>query len=563
MSKVKKYLELNSAYRNRNLFPNPGKFQVNISQSGTKSQQDALDPISYAYPISQFNFGSTFNGFITCKYTVPSSQIGNTYPVTIANACTNSRIIVSMVGNTHSRDQNYYTGCSIVIIGGSLNGQVRFITSYLYIATIPNSATTTLDYVEIGLNIPFDNLTANQTFNIYIPSDFGDYENLYLFVPSSVNVDNYINNYYVYNYNKADYAQISGFDGQTHIARLKKPQKSGWSVLDYFSIAQEAPSNHGKLPYGVVFQLSSKNTLSTDAGYPETGVNVGTKATPPSIGTGLTVSWTGGVNGELPNNINVYYGGSSYAVGDTILISGAGNGQGIYTISSITQPVGTIVFNFLLDNSYINSFVRVLSTQPNTPDTIQQIVAFYKNIAYVKDTSYIQPLPSISPTVYDVCFFIYQYSTDNVSPFVYTGTIISNNQPTAYYVSLVSLSLPNQPLLTGGRITDYPFVYVEFENVGTSSTGAKNLIYSNNPNANKAVFRVSIQELIYPKTELFTKNTAIEMPQVIVFKQTDDVRITIRLPNGNVFQTVQTDTVSGSVTNFFIQISALFSILKI
>jgi hypothetical protein len=259
----------------------------------------------------------------------------------------------------------------------------------------------------------------------------------------------------------------------------------------------------------------------------------------------------------------VYYGGSSYAVGDTILISGAGNGQGIYLISSITQPTGTIVFNFLLDNSYINSFVRVLSTQPNTPDTIQQIVAFYKNIAYVKDTSYIQPLPSVFPTVYDVCFYLYQYSTDNVSPFVYTGTIISNNQPTAYYVSLVSLSLPNQPLLTGGRITDYPFVYVEFENVGTSSTGAKNLIYSNNPNAYKAVFRVSIQELIYPKTELFTKNTAIEMPQVIVFKQTDDVRITIRLPNGNVFQTFQADTSSGSVTNFLIQISALFSILKI
>ena len=111
MSKVKKYLELNSAYRNRNLFPNPGKFQVNISQSGTKSQQDALDPISYAYPILQFNFGSTFNGLITCNYTVPSSQIGNPYPVTIANVCTNSRIIVSMSGNTHSRAQNYYTGC--------------------------------------------------------------------------------------------------------------------------------------------------------------------------------------------------------------------------------------------------------------------------------------------------------------------------------------------------------------------------------------------------------------------------------------------------------------------
>ena len=550
MSKVKKYLELNSAYRNRNLFPNPGKFQVNISQSGTKSQQDALDPISYAYPIYQFNFGSTFDGFITCKYKVPSSQIGNTYPVTIANDGSGTLFVVSISVNTYSRDDNYYTGCCIV---GATTGQVRLITSYIYLSTIQNTATTTLDYLEIGVNYPFDNFTTNQTLYIYNPSDFGDYNNLFLFIPSSQNVDNYINNYYVYNYNRADYTKIKGFDATSHIAKLDTPKKPGWTVLDYFSIAQEPPSNYGNLPYGVVFQLSAKITPSFDTDYPQAGVNVSTLG---GTGTGLTVSWSGGVNGELPNNINVYYGGSKYLVGDIIDISG-GNGQGKYKISSITQPSGTIVFDFLLDNSYINSFIRIMTSNSSS---IQQIVGFYRNIAYVKDTSYTQPLSS---NTVPVCFFLYQYSTDNVCPFVYTGTIISNNQPTAYYVSLVSLSLPNQPLLTGGRITDYPFVYVEFENVGTSSTGVKNLIYSNNPNANKAVFRVSIQELIYPKTELFTKNTAIEMPQVIVFKQTDDVRITIRLPNGNVFQTVQTDTVSGSVTNFFIQISALFSILKI
>ena len=55
MSRVKKYLELNSAYRNRNEFPNPSDFQVQISQRGDRSQELALDPISTSYPLLIFS----------------------------------------------------------------------------------------------------------------------------------------------------------------------------------------------------------------------------------------------------------------------------------------------------------------------------------------------------------------------------------------------------------------------------------------------------------------------------------------------------------------------------
>lgn len=50
----KKYLELDSNYRNRTLYPNQASFDVPISQSGTNTQSAAVDPITDAYPIQTF-----------------------------------------------------------------------------------------------------------------------------------------------------------------------------------------------------------------------------------------------------------------------------------------------------------------------------------------------------------------------------------------------------------------------------------------------------------------------------------------------------------------------------
>ena len=47
---LQKYLELDSTYRNRNADPNPAQFSVTVSQSGLRSQLNAIDPVSRAYP---------------------------------------------------------------------------------------------------------------------------------------------------------------------------------------------------------------------------------------------------------------------------------------------------------------------------------------------------------------------------------------------------------------------------------------------------------------------------------------------------------------------------------
>ena len=48
----RRYLEIDSTYRNRALYTNPASFTVLISQSGTKTKLSAYDPISKATPVN-------------------------------------------------------------------------------------------------------------------------------------------------------------------------------------------------------------------------------------------------------------------------------------------------------------------------------------------------------------------------------------------------------------------------------------------------------------------------------------------------------------------------------
>ena len=171
------------------------------------------------------------------------------------------------------------------------------------------------------------------------------------------------------------------------------------------------------------------------------------------------------------------------------------------------------------------------------------------------------PLSSTPKT--DDQYEILQYSKDNYSPFVYSGTMASNSQPVAYDMTLNSLTLPNQFLTLGGRIAYYPYVYVVIENISTTGGNPKNLIYSNNPNTYRAVFRAPITDLNHPQNSPFVKLTGNGMKQTMTFKQNDDISIYVLLPNGEIFQTEMKDNFDGLNPNPMLQVSAVFSMEKI
>ena len=527
---TKKFLELDSNFRNRNTFPNPGQFEVNISQYGMRGQNNALDPITYAYPQITFSPNdipcadttSVYNGsyFSFNEGTGHSSELSN-----IISASSNTVLIltfnwtgrdppISLSNNNYFPTYNGYCNGLILQTGNNqqLPCQNRRIIDWQYMQTDNKNQN---QYFKVTIESPFDydgNSQNPSSFSctciIYNTTDFStDPSNSYIFLPSTLSVPNYYNKYMVYNITKNNYTPIINFDRDTHLAKINLSSFTGtqkWELTDRFVVRQSVPR---------YFDTTDLNNMLTFSG------NIVT----------------------IDNQFNT----------------------------------------FVWDNSYINNFIAIYPVLPFPPvleheatpsrqqltldPLILLITGFVKNIhgdftdsAYFK-TSDVIPSPIPDGTYYEIL----QFSVDNVSPFVYSGTMSSQSQAVAQEVSLNSLTLPNVTLQSGGRIAYYPYIYVELTNVSSPSGGTKNLIYSNNPNTYKAVFKVPITDLNHPTQSPFVKLTGNGMVQTMIFKQNDDMFISIRLPNGDIFQPSSTDFYPGNVSNPCLQISALFAIEKI
>lgn len=157
----------------------------------------------------------------------------------------------------------------------------------------------------------------------------------------------------------------------------------------------------------------------------------------------------------------------------------------------------------------------------------------------------------------NICSFI----KDNFSPLSYNGTIVSTNQPVCYEIGLSSLSLPNYPLLTGSKIAFYPFIYVELCNVTSASAHSNQIIYSNEPHSNRALFIPTVFPSASPDIQAYIALSG-GMNQTVKFKPNDNLRLAIYLPDGTLFQTIIPDTLSPYPPNIRVQVNAIFSILR-
>lgn len=157
------------------------------------------------------------------------------------------------------------------------------------------------------------------------------------------------------------------------------------------------------------------------------------------------------------------------------------------------------------------------------------------------------------------------FDRDNDQPLNYTGSTVSQNQTVCYEVELISLILPNLPLdnTIGGLIAFYPYLYVELSNRTAPSAGTKGILYSNNPNANRALFRVAIDDTPTPVISKFIKVDGDGAVQTIKFKPNDNLYLRVYLQNGTLFKTQENDTSPPSPPDPFVQISAEFSIKRL
>jgi hypothetical protein len=165
-----------------------------------------------------------------------------------------------------------------------------------------------------------------------------------------------------------------------------------------------------------------------------------------------------------------------------------------------------------------------------------------------------------APPVPGTLVNIVSFARENYVPLMYNGSTVSQNEYVAYELSLVSLNMPNISLVTGSSIAYYPYVYVEFS---VKNNQAPNLIYSNNPESDKAVFQVAIRDIKDKNITPFVKMSGRSMTQTIKFKPNDCLVFSVFLPNGKLFETVANDFYCPSGTNPFVQIDALVGIERI
>lgn len=491
---VKKYLEIDSTYRNRNLYPNPGSFSVNIAQGITKSQVNAVDPVTNAF--SDIVMKNNYLNNIQLTFTIAT---GANPPLPIIASSSKTTLIMTTPSNTFLTDfpKNALSGLVLINNQNIPNFTLRRIISSSYLTNVNN-----LIYLQVEIDNPIpDNLvSASNTFTIFSPTTIQTV-GTYFYLPMSKAISNFYKNYILYNKTEGNCAVIDSYDKTTHLAYISQDLTNyNWDLSDVFEVKKEAPLFSGIL------------------------------------GTGLS---------NFQNSVDIGRKTGLYCI-NSFLQCSSNNTSYSYSVFKITHIIGT----------YVDENGSLLYT------TNIDLMTAYTD--YVITDGYID--------VTSLPFFEFlQYSYDNAVNFSYSGSMVSITQSSAYEVSLHSLCLPNVVLDNGGFIWQYPFVYVELENV-SSSSNSLNLIYSNNPNSNKAVFKVPIINFPSDFQNLpFLSFTGNEMTQTITIKPNSDMRISIKLPNGTVFSPYiwnynigefTFDTIDGQASDSSNQLSVLFSFEK-
>lgn len=218
-----------------------------------------------------------------------------------------------------------------------------------------------------------------------------------------------------------------------------------------------------------------------------------------------------------------------------------------------------------VDNFYNGQFIRIRGNVYGNGLVIPEGEA-RKIVNYNGSTLTATVTPSFSgiPTVGDI-IEILDFSYDNLNPFVYTGSQVSQQEMVCYEIELMNLVLPNKTLATsfGSRAAFYPYLYVELSNVSGASAGMKNTIYSNNPNATRMTFRVPMDDVPNPIISSFIKVDGDGMVQTLKFKPNDNLKFSVRFANGEVYRTEESEIYSPAPPNAEIQISCLFSIKRL
>lgn len=217
------YLDFDSSYRNRTLWPEPGEFGVAISRSCPVNKYTALDPVSKATPIVSWTsnlFDSTVSGpSVTVTVGPPLLQFANS----------NNVYTLQAPAGVFQENYNYYRHA--VLVDNTDPAKRSRILEYKYLGSDRAQVT-------IGTDL---SLAVGTSVSIFDPTSLAFLSNSYIFVPTgSSGTDDYFGQI-IYNETLDEYRTIVGYDNITGLLEIGSPTLVGWSITDNYSIREQIP----------------------------------------------------------------------------------------------------------------------------------------------------------------------------------------------------------------------------------------------------------------------------------------------------------------------------------
>lgn len=523
-----RYIEINSAYRDRNLWPDPAEFEVSISESGTRGKDSARDPVCNSMVITSWvsnAFVATGGVMISLLEVVSASVDANGNQILILETAT--------AGILQQAD-NYYVGA--VGVDNAFNSNRRRIIEYKYLGT-----TGLLDRGEFTFESVFPDLSVLYPITISDPTDLTITAYSLIFVPNGRESNNAYPNMIMYNETKETYGTISGYDNVTRLATVSSP--GGWDVTDAYSIRTALPS-FTFTPAGSVSVVSLPTTYTADyKGDYLRGIDSQATPTTPVVAPVWQTALI-----------------TKYLYLSTTFASPDPGGTSAFTLSAGSS----------VDNYYVGGYLIGVAGGPYlvltyNGTTKSGTISGSFNAGVLAGTSANMRSAFVSPSFASLSTLrleLLSFTRDNYVPISYSGSMDSQQNNVCYEIELINLTLPNRILATGygSRVSFYPYMYVEFYNL---SSRDRNILYSNNPNATKMLFRVPIDDIPNLVTSSFIKLDSDCCVQTVKFKPNDTMHFSVRLGNGELFKTVIEEDFAPSEPNPLIQVSAIFSIKRL
>ena len=523
-----KYIEIDSSFRDRTLYPNPSEFVVEMSQTGQADRFAAKDPVCDSAPVLVFDTSfvdittgaapsNTIAGITVSSTTLPSLEGTTKFKITTAGP------VPGPEGSRFRQIRDFYVGSALTVTTGGVTYTSRIVeylpldvhTAIVRVDSALPSQVIGLTTFHIDNPTPLSTATLDAVIKFYIPGSNDCQVGTSRLQTFGLGGENYYVGYYILEHISRTYRKIIAFDKETRLATLESNTAGTWPVppLDDWTITFAHTSRQFLICKEIPFGGSNLYVMFND-----------------TSGTSLTLYWFG----EPEPFYSIPFVGSFafYDYSDNLAFRQFPAPAPIGESRRIVDFVNTG-----FDGLFYEGILRVF---PGFSNANPLVLPSFRSI-------YIEP-----------------FSRDNATQFNFTGALVTRENTDTYEVELLNLIVPNTLLRSGrgGRVLDQPYLYVELQPISTGAFQTQNVIYSNNPNSTRVLFR-AILDYTQPEDTPFVRLDGDGMVHTISIKPNNNFRFAVYHQSGEVIQTVIEDTVSPVAPNPLAQISACFAFKKI